>query len=50
MIASANSIVQLEIQIENGLMKYVNVNVKIILHVKNIVGILLHVFVKMVSI
>ena len=50
MIASANSIVQLEIQIENGLMKHVNVNVKIILRVKNIVGILLHVFVKMVSI
>ena len=47
----ANSIVQLAIQIKNGIIKHVNMTVKIIVRAKNIiVGILAHVFVKMVSI
>ena len=50
-IANANLIVQLAIQIKNGIVKHVNVSVKIIVHVKNItVGILVHVFVRMISI
>ena len=39
------------IQIKNGIIKHVNVNVKIIISAKNIiVGILVHVFVRIVSI
>ena len=50
-IANANLIVQLAIQIKNGIVKHVNVSVKIIVHVKNItVGILAHVFVRMIGI
>ena len=42
---------QLAIQIKNGIIKYVNVNVKIIVRVKKIIiGILAHVFVRIVSI
>ena len=47
MIVNANSIVQHVIQIKNGIMKHVNVNVKIIVHTKKIIAILAHVFVKM---
>ena len=51
MAANENSIVQLAIQIKNGIMKHVNVSVEIILHTKKIiVGILAHVFVRMLSI
>ena len=47
MFANANSIVQLAIQIKNGIMKHGNVSVKIIIHTKNIiVEILAHVSVK----
>ena len=50
-IVNANSIVQCVIQINNGIVKHVNVNVKIILRARKIkVGILAHVFVKIVSI
>ena len=50
-IVNANSIVQYIIQIKNGIIKHVHVNVKIIVHAKKIkVGILAHVFVKIVSI
>ena len=50
-IANANSIIQLSIQIKNGIMKHVNVSVKIIAHAKKIiVGILAHAFVRMISI
>ena len=50
-IVNANSIVQHVIQIKNGIVKHVNGNVKIIISVKNIiVGILAHVFVRIVSI
>ena len=50
MIANANSTVQLAVQIKNRKMKHVNVSVKLIVHAKTIiVGILGHVFVKMVS-
>ena len=48
-IANANSIVQLEIQLKNGISKHANVNIKIIVHEKKktiIVGILAHVFVR----
>ena len=39
------------IQIKNGIMKHVNVNVKIIINVKKIkAGILAHVFVRIASI
>ena len=39
------------IQIKNGIIKHVNVNVKVIISAKNIiVGILVHVFVRIVSI
>ena len=51
MIVNANSIVQHVIQIKNGIIKHVNVNVKIIVHAKKIiVGILAHVFVRIASI
>ena len=51
MIANANSIVQLAFQIKNGVMKHVHVSVKDIVHARKIiVGILAHVFLKMVSI
>ena len=51
MIVNANSIVQLAIQIKNGITKLVNVNVKVILHAKKtIVGNLALVFVKIASI
>ena len=50
-IANANSIVQYENQIENGIIKHANVNVKIIIQAKKIiVGILAHVFVRIVNI
>ena len=39
------------IQIKDGIIKHVNMNVKIIVHVKKIIlGILAHVFVRMTSI
>ena len=49
---NANSIVQYAIQIKNGIIKNVNANVKIIIHAKKkiIVGIIAHVFVRIVSI
>ena len=51
MIGNANSIVQHVIQINNGIIKHVDVNVKTIISVKKIiVGILAHVFVRTVSI
>ena len=47
MVLNANSIVQHVIQIENGIIKHVNVNVKIIISAKKIIaGILAHVFVR----
>ena len=50
-IVNANSIVQLAIQITNGIAKLVNVNVKVTIHAKKIiVGILTHVFVRIASI
>ena len=50
-IANANSIVEHVIQIKNGIMKYVNVGVKIIVSTKKIIaGILPHVFVRIASI
>ena len=50
-IANAYSIVQLEIQIKNEIMKHVDVSVKFIVHVKKIiVAIIDHVFVRTVSI
>ena len=49
MTANATSIVQHVIQIKNGIMKHFNVSVKLIICAKLIiVGILAHVFVKMV--
>ena len=46
---NANSIVQIAIDIKNGITKHVNVNVKIIVHSKKIIaGILAHLFVRMV--
>ena len=51
MIADANSIVQLAIQIKNGITKYADMSVKIMVYAKKIiVGILAHSFVGMVSI
>ena len=51
MIVNANSIAQYVIQIKNGTIKHVNVNIKIIVGAKKIiVGILPHVFVRIVSI
>ena len=50
-IVNANSIVQYLIQIKNGIIKHVNVNVKIILRAKKLIfGILAHVFLIIVSI
>ena len=50
-IVNANSSVQYVIQIKNETIKHTNLNVKIIVSAKKIiVGILAHVFVKMVSI
>ena len=47
-IAYASSIVQLLIQIKTGIMKHVNVSVKIIVYTKRIItGILAHVVVKL---
>ena len=51
MILNADSIVQYVIQIKNGIIKHINVNVKIIVVAKKIiVGILPHVSVTIVSI
>ena len=51
MTVNASSIVQLAIQIKNGITVNVNVSVKSIVHEENIiVGILAHVVVKIVSI
>ena len=51
MIVNENSIVQHAIQIKKGIMKHVNVNVKIIVSAKEIiVGILAHAFVRTASI
>ena len=47
MIVNANSIVQYKVQIKNGILKHVNVNVSA---KKIIVGILAHAFVRIVSI
>ena len=50
-IVNANSKVQHVIQIKNGIKKHINVSVKIISNAKKIlVGILAHVFLKMISI
>ena len=51
LIVNASSIVQHAIQIKNGIMKHMNVSVKIILSAKkkNIAGILAHVFVRILS-
>ena len=50
-IANQNSIVQLAIQIKYGMKKHVNVSVKTIVNTKKIiVGILAHVFVRMIGI
>ena len=51
MIANANSIVQLAIQIKNGIMILANASVKSIVSAKMvIVGILAHVFAEMANI
>ena len=51
MIVNANSIVQHVIQIKNRIIKHVNKNVKVIINRKTIiVGVVVHVFVKTVSI
>ena len=51
MIVNVNSIVQLAIQIKNGITELVNVNVKFIVYAKKIIaGILAHVFVRIASI
>ena len=51
MIVNGNSIVQHVIQNKIGIIRHVNVNVKIIVSAKKIiVGILAHVFVRMVSV
>ena len=50
-IVNANPIIQHVIQIKNGIMKHVNVCVKIIVHAKKIIGgILAHVLVRTISI
>ena len=50
-VANANLIVQLAIQIKNGIIKPVNMSVKTIVHAKKIiVGILAHVLTRIVSI
>ena len=49
MIVNVNSIAQYVIQVKNGIIKHVNVNVKIIVSARKIIiGILAHVFVRMV--
>ena len=49
-ILNANTIVQHVIQIKNGIINYINVNIKIIVHAKKIIaGMLAHVFVSMIS-
>ena len=51
MIANVNSIAQHVIQIKNGIVKHIDVNVKIIIHAKKIiVRILAHVFVRIANI
>ena len=51
MITNVNSIVQHVIQIKNGIINHVNVNVKIIISGKKIInGILAHAFVRIASI
>ena len=51
MIVNANSIVQYVIQIKNGIIKHVNVNIKIIISAKKIIaGILAHAFVRIANI
>ena len=50
-IVNANSLVQHVVQIKNGIMKHVNVSVKIIAHAKKIItGILAHALVKIVNV
>ena len=50
MIVNLNSIVQHVIQIKYGIMKHVKVSVKNIVHAEKIlIGILAHVFVRMLS-
>ena len=50
-IVNAKSIVQHAIQIKNGIIKEVNVNVKVIISVKKIIAVILaHVFVKIANI
>ena len=50
-IVNANSIVQHAIENKDGIRKHVDMNVKIIINVKKIlVGILAHVFVRIISI
>ena len=50
-VVNASSVVQHVIQIKNGIIKQVNVNVKIIVSAENIIAeILAYVFVRMVSI
>ena len=50
-IANLNSIAQYVIQVKNGIIKHVNVNVKFIISAKKIiVGILAHEFVRIASI
>ena len=50
-IVNANSLVQHIIKIKNGIIKHVNVNVKIIISAKKIiVGMVAHVFVRIASI
>ena len=51
MVVNASSIVQLAIQIKNGILKHVNANVKIIVSAgRIIVGVLAHILSKMVII
>ena len=50
-LCDSNSIVQYVIQIDNGIIKHVNLSVEIIVHAKKIiVGFLEHVFVRIASI
>ena len=50
-IANVNLIVQLANQIKDGIMKHLNVSVKIVVHSKKIIaGILAHVFIRIVNI
>ena len=51
LIVITNSIVEYVVQIKKGIIKHVNVNVKIIVNAKKIVvGILAHLFMRIVSI